>query len=98
VLGGVKVNRDPSEPSPRPLKVKVPLTISLFCCLRPPRAVNEPVKLGRLGSSSGTATSLPVAVKVEWMRPSSKVVVCSTWLVVVVMVQSGPGSSGRWFR
>ena len=49
-------------------------------------AVNEPVKLGRLGSSSGTASNLPVWVKVAWTRLSSKVVVCSTRLLVVVTV------------
>jgi len=57
-----------------------------FSWLNPPRTENEPVKLGRLGSSSGTATNSPVAVKPSSMRPSSKVVVCSTRLVVVVMV------------
>jgi hypothetical protein len=67
------------------LKVKVPLTTWLFW-LKPPQVVNLPVKLGRFGSSKGTATNVPVWVKVSWTRPSSKVVVCSIRLLVVVMV------------
>ena len=43
--------------------------------------------------SSGTALKVPVCVKVAWTRPSANTVSCSTRLVVVVMVKSGPPPS-----
>jgi hypothetical protein len=52
-------NDEPSDPVPCTLKVKVPPTVLPFA-LNPPQVVNLPVKLGRLGSSSGSATNVPV--------------------------------------
>ena len=43
--------------------VNVPLTV-VPLALKPPQTVKRPVKLGRLGSSSGTALKVPVWVNV----------------------------------
>jgi hypothetical protein len=53
------LNVDPSEPTPWAVKVNVPFTVFPFW-LNPPHTVKWPVKLGRLGSSRGSATKVPV--------------------------------------
>ena len=75
---------EPSDPVPCTVKVKVPFTVLPFW-LNPPHVVNLPASFGRLVSSRGSATKVPVAVNVAWTRPSSNTVSCSIRLLVVVM-------------
>src|SRR5688572_5934735 len=82
---------EPSEPVARALKVNCPVTVDPLS-MKLPRTVKLPVKLARVGSSSGTAVRVPVEVKVAWTRPSSNVVSCSTTLLVVVMMYGVPCS------
>jgi hypothetical protein len=76
---------EPSDPIPCRLNVNMPFTV-LPLWLKLPQTVNLPVKLGRLGSTSGTAVNLPVCVNVAWTLPLSNTVSCSTRLLVVVIV------------